>query len=295
MRPRIVYFGSGSPLSMIVLRGVATRHSVAAVILPPQRRGYRETLKRWLGRGPGNPLVDAAAEFGIETFHYDEQSTPALVRSLEAELIAVATFPKLLPASLISSARRGGLNVHQSLLPRLRGPDPLFWSYYEDERETGSTVHWLDEAFDSGDIVAQDAIPIGRGRSIVDVYFELAGIGARQLADAIDAIFAKTDTRRPQDAARATSRPSPAKASWHVQFDRWGAERTWHFISGTAPIFGSMFRDPAGRPLPIRRAGEYRMERHGRSAGSIEETESGLRLFCTDGFVDVEPATRKPV
>ena len=57
------------------------------------------------------------------------------------DLIVVATFPKIISAEILGAARLGALNMHMSLLPRHRGPDPLFWTYYWDnDRDAGMTI-----------------------------------------------------------------------------------------------------------------------------------------------------------
>ncbi len=242
-----------------------------------------------MGRLPADPLVSAARDQRIPAVVYSAEGTAAELRALDIDLIVIATFPHVLSPALIASAHNGGVNLHQSLLPRLRGSDPLFWTYYDDEREAGTTVHWLDAGVDTGDIVAQESMPVARGQSIVDVYFTLAERGAKQLSSALAAIAAGTAPRRAQDPALATSRPSPRSTSWRVPFDQWSAERTWHFVSGTAQLFGSLYRDPTGAALPMGRARTYSMERHGRRPGTHEVTANGIRLYCSDGIVEVTP------
>src|ERR1051326_1425127 len=75
------------------------------------------------------------------------ESTP------QCDLICVASFPRIIPPHILARAKRGGLNVHGALLPKHRGPDPLFRTYFDEDQEAGVTVHWMDEGVDSGDIV----------------------------------------------------------------------------------------------------------------------------------------------
>src|SRR5947207_4803135 len=77
----------------------------------------------------------------------------------ECDLICIASFPRIVPPSILARAAHGGLNVHAALLPKHRGPDPLFWTFFDFDEVTGVTVHWIDAGVDSGDSVAQRAWP----------------------------------------------------------------------------------------------------------------------------------------
>lgn len=133
---------------------------------------------------------------------------------------------------------------------------------------------------------------MARGRSIVDLYHELAGSAVAQLLRVLEAIQAGSATRTAQDRSMATREPAASRGDWRVEFDRWPAERTWHFVSGIAELFGRLCRDPRGYPLPMGRARGWRVEAHGRPPGTWDACADGLRLFGPDGLVEVE--TRHP-
>ncbi len=173
--------------------------------------------------------------------------------------------------------------MHISLLPRHRGPDPLFWTYLCDDRTAGVTVHWLSGRADAGPILLQRAIPLARGRQIIDLYHELAAIGAELVAQAVRLIAEGRAPRLPQDEAEATVEPSRAAGKWHVDFEHWPAERVWHVIRGLTVGRGSL--------LGHRRHGSartYVIQKHDRRPGSIEPIVDGFRIFCFDGYVDVD-------
>jgi methionyl-tRNA formyltransferase len=72
----------------------------------------------------------------------DDQRLLALASAVDA--VVVACFPWKLPPALLARPRLGGLNVHPSLLPLGRGPEPVFWTLRRGERRTGATIHRLD-------------------------------------------------------------------------------------------------------------------------------------------------------
>src|SRR5262249_24483185 len=101
------------------------------------------------------------------------------VPDLSPDLICAACFPRRLPPPLLALPRLGCLNVHPSLLPRYRGPVPLFWMFRAGEATGGVTVHWMEERLDAGPIAAQEAYPIPEGIAGDDLMNECAVRGAR--------------------------------------------------------------------------------------------------------------------
>ncbi|MFE6837127.1 methionyl-tRNA formyltransferase [Streptomyces sp. NPDC057705] len=75
----------------------------------------------------------------------------------KADLIVCYGFPWRLPASVLQSTRLGGINVHTSMLPQYRGPIPVNWAIRNGDSEIGVSIHWMEEEFDAGRILAQEA------------------------------------------------------------------------------------------------------------------------------------------
>src|SRR5436309_1231947 len=103
----IVGFASGSPLSQIAMTRVARDHRLAAIVGPPSRGGLWRRLARALRRGR-NPL----AGLGVPLIDAGE------VGRFKPDVIVVASFPRIIPASVLKAARVGALNIHASALPR---------------------------------------------------------------------------------------------------------------------------------------------------------------------------------
>ena len=93
----------------------------------------------------------------------DDPEIAAHVRTARPDVICIAGYPWLLRGEIIASPPALTLNVHAALLPRHRGPLPLFWIYHQDDRETGVTVHAVTDRADAGDIFDQERFPLPRG------------------------------------------------------------------------------------------------------------------------------------
>jgi folate-dependent phosphoribosylglycinamide formyltransferase PurN len=82
------------------------------------------------------------------------------LRLLGVDLIVSIACPQIFKRDLLRLPARGCINLHGALLPRYQGMLPSFWVLARGERETGVTVHWMDEAIDHGDILLQRPVPI---------------------------------------------------------------------------------------------------------------------------------------
>jgi len=264
---------------LIALEALVPCASVIGVVVPNDRSAA--------------PLVDLARRHGLGINKFDPQKQHELAKRLDTrpDLICVATFPSILSRELLEVAMHGAINVHWSLLPRHRGPDPLFWTYLNDDRQTGVTLHWLDKRVDGGPILLQRQIPLARGRPVVDLYNELAAIGAELFVNAIHLIEAGEAPRIPQDERAATREPSRTAGSWSIDLANWPTERVWHVLRGLTVGSAALLRDERGAPVFHGPARAYVRETHGRPAGRIENRADGLRVFCSDGYVDVDRAS----
>jgi methionyl-tRNA formyltransferase len=83
------------------------------------------------------------------------------LESHRVDLVIVFGFAWKIPRAVLAVPRLGVLNVHVSMLPKYRGPAPLLWAIRNGDPTGGVTVHWMDEDFDTGNVLAQkDGIPL---------------------------------------------------------------------------------------------------------------------------------------
>src|SRR6478736_2499047 len=136
MPVRVLFFGMRCIFSPPVLDAIISAgHVVVAVIVPGPAGAPPLTWSRRPGAAPGLPMVQAqdgldavAARSGLPTGQLASMRDPAAIEALAAlrpEIIVVACFPRLLSDPLLSVAPHGGFNLHPSLLPSLRGPNPI--------------------------------------------------------------------------------------------------------------------------------------------------------------------------
>ena len=131
-----------------------------------------------------------------------------LIGGLSPEVAGVACFDRIIPTRLLELPRHGFLNVHPSLLPHFRGPEPLFWQLRQGVNPVGVTVHWMDAGLDTGDIAGQRAVTLVEGISLREADALCATAGGDLLAEVLAQIAAGQAERRPQPAG-GSYQPSP--------------------------------------------------------------------------------------
>jgi methionyl-tRNA formyltransferase len=164
----------------------------------------------------------------LEVGRLRDEAALAALASLAPEVLCAACFPRLLPPEWLHTPRLGCLNLHPSLLPAYRGPEPLFWQFRNGEGHTGVTVHFMDEGADTGDIVAQAEAPFPNGITYVDAERLAAQAGAQLL---VDALAQAPIPRRPQSTTGVSSAPHPSAEALTVHSD-WPAQRAFNFVRG---------------------------------------------------------------
>ena len=255
---------------------IARDHHLAAIVVPRPPSGLRAFARRALGRAENSlarlnaPLIDIV---DVARFH--------------PELIVVASFPKIIPVEVLAASRLGALNMHMSLLPRHRGPDPLFWTYWHDDRDAGVTLHWMSGRVDAGDIVASQAMLLERGLRSREAYMRLTAIGVELLTGVLGQIVDGHPPRKPQNDALATYESAAEIARARIPFAEWPSERVWHVLSGLGDQFSGLVVDAAGKRLTHGRAVDYRLTGDN-EPGRIAAVEPGYALHCRDGIVAVE-------
>lgn len=257
--------------TMLVTPGITLRQRARQLVAPPQSAVERQ--------------AEAA---GVDVLRYGEN--PAFGRALRRfrpDLIAIATFPVLLPASILEVAPAGAVNLHPSLLPRHRGTFPLFWVYREDDRQAGLTVHTARDRFDAGPILAQQRFPLERGYPVEALARDLVARSGSLLVDAIAAVEAGA-VPRVQDERAATRAPRIDLSTFRPPLHEWDVERAWHFLKG----FASRYRLPLvdDRGATIHYASVSSLERgiEGPVGVTVRDADGWL-LHCRGGVIRLVP------
>jgi methionyl-tRNA formyltransferase len=235
---RIVFFGL--PLAALLL--ARDGHEIALASFSfAEAVGLRRARRAF---GEGRVLVKPRAR---------DADLLARVRALRPDLLVSWFWTTRLPMSLVEAARLGGIGAHPSLLPRHRGPDPTYWAIASGDEETGVTVHRIAEAYDTGDILAQERLAIDPSWNAWLLARALDRPSLRLLRATV-ARFARGEAveARPQDPALATEAPFLDDAGCAIPW-RWPTDRVLRHIRALSPAPGA-WTEIAGQLVIVLRA-----------------------------------------
>jgi methionyl-tRNA formyltransferase len=285
---KIALFGTASRFSVLALQELAAHCNVTALVLSqPKPRGLRDSLLSLVGMRQVSPLERTAREQRIAIIpatDSNESTVAERLRLARPDLICIATFPRRISRETVALAPLGAINVHPSLLPRHRGPLPLFWTYHADDRMTGVTAHHVSRVLDAGDIIMQEGLVLPRAYPAAKLDEDLAHRGAFLLRSAAQALARGQAPRIVQDERAATYAPRVRPGTPMVNFDEWDVERVWHFLTGLCPRFREPLTDKAGRAAIYQAVVGFQRDAYG-TPGSVDTIKDGWKLHCRGGVV----------
>lgn len=260
---RVVFCGMTGKFSLTVLEGLLRAGVEVVAVALPALRGRagqpplllpRRSMARGIMLAGGAPrtILDLAAERDIPVLELGGPNIPDALAALHFDAITVACFSRRLPASLLRLPRLGCLNVHPSLLPAHRGPDPLFWIFHDGDEAGGVTIHLMDEGFDTGPIVLRENVALSDGTTEAMLDLVCARRGGELLAEALFGLDARTLQPQPQNAAHASYQSWPTEDDYIIT-PAWSARRAYRFIAGVGER-GEEIRFVAGDGVFVVRA-----------------------------------------
>ena len=152
-------------------------------------------------------VAELAQKHGIPVYKPESVSNEewiTRVRALRPEVIFSFYYRHLIPEAILKLPRFGAFNLHGSLLPNIRGRVPINWAIIHGETQTGATLHRMVAKPDAGDIVDQEAVPIGPMETAREVFDKVAAAARRVVARQWDNIKSGKAPHVPQGPAQAS-------------------------------------------------------------------------------------------
>ncbi|MCE0484322.1 MAG: methionyl-tRNA formyltransferase [Methylacidiphilales bacterium] len=215
---RIIFIGTGEiGLPAFYALAKSPDHQLLAVVTQPDRPVGRQH------KPAASPIKEAAFKLHLKIYQPEKigaASTVAQLRYLKPDLIVVAAYGQILTRDILDLPRYGCLNLHASLLPKYRGASPIQSAIMEREKQSGMTIMWMDEGLDTGDILLQEAVTLGRRETAKSLHDKLAKIGAEALFKALPLVETSQAPRTKQDRALATVTKKLSKETGLIKWDR---------------------------------------------------------------------------
>jgi len=215
---RLVFCGTPQFAVPTLEAVLAAGHEVALVVTQPDRAAGR-------GMELQAPSVKQTAQANRIPITQPEKIKNNAEFRLQLEQIApdailVVAYGRMIPQWMLDLPRHGNINLHGSLLPKYRGAAPIQWAVAEGETVTGVTTMRLDAGLDTGDLLLARAVPIGGKETAVDVYENLAEVGAGLMVETLRRIAAGDLRPEVQNHSLATLAPILTRDDGRIDFTR---------------------------------------------------------------------------
>lgn len=289
---RIVFMGTPEFAVGSLQRLVENGYNVVAVVTQPDKPvGRHGSVLR------PSPVKEYALAHNLPVLQpvkmKDERFLEEL-RSYNADLQVVVAF-RMLPEVVWAMPRFGTFNVHAALLPDYRGAAPINWAVMNGETETGVTTFFLKHEIDTGDVIQQKSLPIGRKDNVETIHDGLMMMGAGMVIETVDAIIAGTVKPIPQsEMLTAGEKPTPApkifKDTCRIDWN-WCAEKVYNHVRGLSPYPAAWTEivDAAGKVYAVKifETGEPEAPSANLVPGTLTTDGKRLWVACADAKIEI--------
>ena len=244
------------------------------------------------GRGKKKVIQSAvkkyAVEQGLKVLQPKNLKKPEFVeevRALEADLQIVVAF-RMLPEVIWNMPRLGTMNLHGSLLPKYRGAAPINWAVIKGEKETGVTTFLLKHEIDTGDVLYQQALPIGENETAGEVYNRMMEMGAGVLLKSVQALEKGKYTPLPQKDEAATKAPKIFHDTCEIDFIQ-PTQKVHDFIRGLSP-YPTAWTMLDDKKLKIFKTTKEIIDHDAEPGKFFSDNKNYLKVSTIDGYVCLE-------
>lgn len=226
---KVIFMGTPD-FAVPILEGLIENYDVIGVVSQPDKRvGRHQELKP-------TPIKEVALKHNIKVFQpvkirkeYDE------ILALEPDIIVTCAYGQIIPKEILDYPRLGCINVHASLLPKLRGGAPIHRAILDGYDKTGITIMYMDVKMDNGDIISTSETPIKDSDNLESLHDRLSIMGRDLLLETLPSIIDGTNKRIVQDENEVTFGYNITREEEHIDFNR-SSREIFNHIRGLCPF-----------------------------------------------------------
>ncbi len=195
---RVVFMGTPT-FAVPILEGLIENYLVVGVVSQPDRKVGRE------GKVLETPIKKVALKHNIVVIQPEKiVDAEEEIYAWKPDIIVTCAYGQILPVTLLQLPTIACINVHASLLPKLRGGAPIHRAIMNGYKNTGITIMYMTKAMDAGDIISTREIPILEEDTASTLHDKLSIIGRDLLLETFPSIIEGTNDRISQDSSKVT-------------------------------------------------------------------------------------------
>ena len=225
---KIVYMGTPD-FSVGPLEKLNDEYNIIAVVTQPDKEiGRKKEIKF-------SPVKEFALKNNIKVLQ------PIKIRNdykeildLNPDIIITCAYGQIIPKELLDFPKYGCINIHASLLPKLRGGAPIHKAIINGYDKTGVTIMYMDEKMDSGDIIYQEEIKIEDDDNAGTLFDKLSILGSNMIIKVLPNIINNNINRTKQDESKVTYAYNITREEEKIDFNK-STKDVYNQIRGLNP------------------------------------------------------------
>ena len=273
---RVVFMGTPEFAVPCLQKLLDCGHEVTGVFTQPDKPQGRKMI---LTPPPVKELALANNIPVYQPLKMRDGTALEMLKEADPELAVVVAYGKILPKEILDYPKYGCINIHASLLPKLRGAGPIQWSVINGFEKTGVTSMQMDEGLDTGDMLISREIEIGENDTAGDMHDKLSVLGAEVLEETINALLEGSLKPEKQNHDEFTYAPMLSKELSPIDWNA-PAREVHNKIRGLSP-WPSATAVMDGKKVKIHKS--ILVDDAAKSAGEVVANGSRLVVSCGDG------------
>lgn len=195
---KVIFMGTPSFAVPILNKLIENTNVIMAVCQPDKEKDRKGNIIY-------PEIKKIALEHGIEVYQPNKiREQYEYILDKNPDIIITCAYGQILPKEILNYPKYGCINVHGSLLPKLRGGAPIHHAIINGDKVTGITIMYMDEKMDSGDIISRREVAILDSDNLDSLYNKMSIVGSELLIDTLPNIINGTNDRIKQDESMVT-------------------------------------------------------------------------------------------
>ncbi len=183
---KVVLVGYGKMLYSLIEGVLNSHHTLLGVFRNDRVRynGFELYLRDIFNPSIEKTIIKSQKIYDIKGKSVNDEKFYKEIKKLNPDLIIVGSWGEKFKNRILEHLPC--VNFHPALLPKNRGANPYFWTIFNNQKVTGLTIHFMNEKFDRGDIILQEAITIDEletGFTLKEKTTKLARLMVREFLD----------------------------------------------------------------------------------------------------------------
>lgn len=272
---RVVFLGTPD-FGVPALEKIMQLHTVVGCVCQPDKPSAR-------GKIEYSAVKTFALSYNLPLFQFDKISRDGVetLKALAPDIMVTAAYGQILSQEIIDIAPHGIINIHGSLLPKLRGAAPIQYAVLMGLKQTGITILNTVRKVDAGEIILQKTLDVLPYETNGELFERMSRLGADVVVEALQLIESGKAVYTQQDEAQATFCSKITAEQEQIDWSNSSTDLI-NLVRALNPS-PSAWTTVNGKRLKIFALRPCEREYHGMAGEVVERSKKSLAVMCGDG------------